>query len=94
VDVFLQKIQLPQLVVQLDVRHDVGLVPVVRVLPTFGYHGLSCEIDYIGGAEIFDFLDYLFGVMIQVQLPEQKTIVIVPLVRKQAGFVFNRTAYA
>ena len=74
VKVFPQGIHLPQLVVQPDVCHDIGLVPVVGVLPTFSNHGLSREVYDVRGLEVFDLVDDFVGMVVQVQLAKLKAV--------------------
>ena len=82
--IFGKEIELPQLIVQSDVCQDVGLVPVIGVLPTLGDHGLGREVNDIGSLKLPDCLDDLLAVEIQVQLPEAKTRAVIPSVWEQA----------
>ena len=52
--IFGKEIELPQLIVQSDVCQDVGLVPVIGVLPTLGDHGLGREVNDIGSLKLPD----------------------------------------
>ena len=63
-DVFSQGIQLSLLVMQPHVCHDISLVPMIRIFPTLGDHGLGGEINYIRGFETFDFLDDLIAMFV------------------------------
>ena len=72
VDVFFEARHFPEPVVQADVGHHVGLIPMIRMLPTFGHHALRGKVDHVGRTEFGGRVEQFRRVEIKIKLGEAK----------------------
>lgn len=74
VNVFFQKVQFAQSIMQLDLGHHIGLVPVFWGQPALGDHALGSEVDDVSGPPGLDQLHQAIQVMVQVRLFEAEPL--------------------
>ena len=72
VDVFFEVRHFAESIVEAHVGHDIGLIPMVWMLPAFGNHALRGEVDHAGRFEVGDGVEQLGGVEIEIKLGEAK----------------------
>ena len=97
-DVFFETGHFAESVVQTHIGHDIGLIPVLGVLPAFRDHALRGEIDHVGRVDTGDGVEQFGGVDIEVKLREAETREFfrgtLPAIRQKNRMRFRRAAGA
>ena len=73
-EVFLDEFAVFETMNEVAETHHIGLIPVLRILPTRSHFTLGCEVDHIVGFGAINERQDLSNVLVQIQLKKTEVL--------------------